>query len=85
MSEFAAPASSQLNRSLEVPLTVSERMRIVVQLGSAMLATGLLCVGLIEKHFGPPELENVAELIMAVAALVVSGRTTVVTLQLPVP
>lgn len=72
MSDFAAPASAQLNRSLEVPLTVSERAKIVIQLGSAMLASGLLCVGLIEKYFGPPELENIAELIMAVAACVVA-------------
>ncbi len=72
MSELAAPASAQLSRSLDVPLTVAERARIVIQLGSAMLATGLLCVGLIEKHFGPPELANIADLIMAVAALVVA-------------
>ena len=51
---------------------MSERARIVVQLGSAMLATGLLCVGLIQKYFGPPELANIADLIMAVAALVVA-------------
>ncbi len=72
MSDFAAPASAQLNRSLEVPLTLSERARIVIQLGSAMLATGLLCVGLIEQHFGPPELANIAELIKALAACVVA-------------
>jgi len=72
VSDFAAPASAQLKRSLEVPLTVSERAKIVIQLGSAMLATGLLGVGLIEKYFGPPELENIAELIMAVAACVVA-------------
>jgi len=72
VSELAAPASAQLSRSLDVPLTVAERARIVIQLGSAMLATGLLCVGLIEKHFGPPELANIADLIMAVAALVVA-------------
>ena len=72
MTDLAAPASARLNQSLDVPLTVTERVRIVIQLGSAMLATGLLCVGLIEKHFGPPELDNVAELIMAVAALVVA-------------
>jgi len=72
VSELAAPASAQLTRSLDVPLTVAERTRIVIQLGSAMLATGLLCVGLIEKHFGPPELANIADLIMAVAALVVA-------------
>ena len=72
MSELATPASAQLNRSLEIPLTVSERARIVIQLGTAMLATGLLCVGLIQRQFGPPELANVAELIMAVAACVVA-------------
>jgi heavy metal translocating P-type ATPase len=43
-----------------------------VQLGSAMVALGLLGVGLIEKHFGPPQLELIAELIMALAALVVA-------------
>jgi heavy metal translocating P-type ATPase len=72
VSDFAAPASTHVERSLDVPLTLSERARIVIQLGSAMLATGLLCVGLIEKHFGPPELANIADLIMAVAALVVA-------------
>jgi len=72
VSELAAPASAQLTRSLDVPLTVAERARIVIQLGSAMLATGLLCVGLIQKYFGPPELANIADLIMAVAALVVA-------------
>ena len=76
MSELASPASAQasaqLNHSLEVPLTVSERAKIVIQLGSALLATGLLAVGLIQKHFGPPELANIAELIMAMGACVVA-------------
>ncbi|OHB82861.1 MAG: hypothetical protein A2V98_21780 [Planctomycetes bacterium RBG_16_64_12] len=61
-----------MNHSLEVPLTVSERAKIVIQLGSALLATGLLAVGLIQKHFGPPELANIAELIMAMGACVVA-------------
>jgi heavy metal translocating P-type ATPase len=72
VSELAAPASARLNETLDVPLTVSERARIVVQLGSAMLASGLLGVGLIEKYFGPPELALVAEMIMALAACVVA-------------
>jgi Cd2+/Zn2+-exporting ATPase len=72
VSDLATPASARLGRSLEVPLTFSERARIAVQLGTAMVALGLLSVGLIEKHFGPPELENIAELIMALAALVVA-------------
>lgn len=76
MSELASPAaaqaSAQLNQSLEVPLTLSERARIVIQLGSALLATGLLAVGLIQKYFGPPELANIADLIMAMAAAVVA-------------
>ena len=72
MSDLATPASAQLNRSLEVPLTFPERARIAIQLGSAMIAVGLLSVGLIEKHFGPPELSDIAALIMALAALVVA-------------
>ncbi|MFH1921785.1 MAG: cation-translocating P-type ATPase [Planctomycetota bacterium] len=76
MSELASPASAQasaqLNQSLDVPLTVSERARIVIQLGSALFASGLLAVGLIERHFGPPELNNIAELIMGMAACVVA-------------
>jgi Cd2+/Zn2+-exporting ATPase len=73
VSDLATPASAQLNRSLEVPLTFSERARIAIQLGSAMIAVGLLGVGLIEKYFGPPELADIAALIMGVAALVVAG------------
>ena len=72
MSELARPASAQLNRSLDVPLTVTERGRIVVQLGSAMFGGGLLAVGLIQLRFGPPELSNIAQLIMAMASCVVA-------------
>ena len=71
MSNLSAPASASLNRSLDVPLTYGERFRIVVQLGSAMLASALLAVGWIQLRYGPPELRDIAELITAIAACVV--------------
>ncbi|MEN6458781.1 MAG: cation-translocating P-type ATPase [Thermoguttaceae bacterium] len=71
MSNLSAPASASLHRSLDVPLTYGERFRIVVQLGSAMLASALLAVGWLQQRYGPPELRNIAELIVALAACVV--------------
>ncbi len=70
-SEFAHPASQRM-RDLEVPLTVSERTRIVIQLGSALLASGLLIVGLLQKYYGTPGMEAVADLIIAIAAMIVA-------------
>lgn len=70
-TDFARPASKRM-QDLEVPLTVSERMRIVVQLGSAMLASGLLIVGLIVKYWGSPGMAAVSDLIIAIAALIVA-------------
>ncbi|MDD4267020.1 MAG: cation-translocating P-type ATPase [Pirellulaceae bacterium] len=72
MSQFASPASAHLQRSLEVPLTTWEQGKIAVQLGSAMLAGGLLAVGIVQQRFGPPELSEVADLIIALAACVVA-------------
>jgi len=72
MSHFAAPASARLDRSLDVPLTIPERARIAIQLGSAMLAGGLLAVGLLQRQFGAPQMANIAELIIALAAWVVA-------------
>ncbi|MGQ9651874.1 MAG: heavy metal translocating P-type ATPase, partial [Phycisphaerae bacterium] len=71
MNNLSAPVSAGLNRSLDVPLTPGQRLRIVIQLGSAMLAAALLAVGWIQQRYGPPELRNIAELIVAIAALVV--------------
>ena len=71
MNEFSAPASARLHQSLDVPLTLGERARIIIQLGSAMLASALLAVGWIQHRYGPPELRNIAELIMAIAGCVV--------------
>jgi len=61
-----------LERTLDVPLTLWERGKIAVQLGSAMVAGGLLAVGLIQRRFGPPELSEIADLIVALAALIVA-------------
>ncbi len=72
MSSLASPASAQLQRSLDVPLTLSERVRIVLQLGTAMVAVALLAVGWVQLRFGPPELSNIAELIFASAAVIVA-------------
>lgn len=66
---FANPISNRMH-NLDVPLTLMERFKIVVQLGSAMLAGGLLIVGLVEwKIF---EMEVVGNLIIAIASLIVS-------------
>lgn len=72
MAHFARPASAHLERALEVPLTLWEQGKIAVQLGSAMLAGGLLAVGLLQRRFGPPEMSEIADLIVALAALVVA-------------
>ena len=72
MSTFACPASKQLENNLDVPLTPQERFRIAVQLGSAMVAGGLLLVGFAQAKWGPPESLGVAKLIEAIAACVVA-------------
>ena len=66
---FEKPISSRMH-DLDVPLTLMERFKIGVQLGSAMLAGGLLIVGLVEwKLF---EMEVVGNLIIAIASIIVS-------------
>ena len=73
MSTIATPASHQAQRSLDVPLTLAERGRIVVQLGTAMLAAALLAVGWLQREYGPEDLRSLADLIIAVAALIVAA------------
>lgn len=66
---FEKPISSRMH-DLDVPLTLMERFKIGIQLGSAMLAGGLLIVGLVEwKLF---EMEVVGNLIIAIASIIVS-------------
>jgi len=73
LSTIATPASHQAQRSLDVPLTLAERGRIVVQLGTAMLAAALLAVGWLQREYGPEDLRSLADLIIAVAALIVAA------------
>jgi len=73
VSDFARPASKRLDQALDIPLTIGERAKIVIQLGSAMLAGALLTVGWIELKYGPPDLNNIAELIIALASCVVAA------------
>ncbi len=72
-SSLSAPVSTRFERSLDVPLTLAERTRIVVQLGTAMLAAALLAVGWLQLRYGPSDLANIAELIIAMAALIVAA------------
>ncbi|MDZ7618894.1 MAG: hypothetical protein U1E05_17960, partial [Patescibacteria group bacterium] len=72
-STLSAPASTRLERSLDVPLTMAERTRIVVQLGTALLAAALLAVGWFQLQYGSSDLANIAELIIALAALIVAA------------
>lgn len=66
---FEKPISSRMH-DLDVPLTLMERFKIGTQLGSAMLAGGLLIVGLVEwKLF---DMEVVGNLIIAIASIIVS-------------
>jgi len=73
VSTIATPASHQAQRSLDVPLTLAEQGRIVVQLGTAMLAAALLAVGWLQREYGPEDLRSLADLIIAVAALIVAA------------
>ena len=68
---FNNPLSKRI-RELEAPLTVQERAKIVVQLGSAMLAGGLLCVGLWQKYYGSAGMRDVADFVIMLASLIVA-------------
>lgn len=73
MSTFSQPISKQAKaKDLDVPLTFTERMKIVMQLGSAMLAGGLLLVGVLQKQYGSAGMSDVADLIIMFASLIVA-------------
>ena len=73
MTQFAPAGSAQLERRLEALLTVRERFRISAQLGSIMLAAGLLAVAFLQQWFGDPAQRMLAEWLKAIAALLVSA------------
>ena len=73
MTQFAPAGSAHLERRLEAVLTVRERFRISAQLGSIMLAAGLLAVAFLQQWFGDPAQRVLAEWLKAIAALLVSA------------
>jgi len=58
--------------AIDAPLSIKERATISVQLGSTMLAVGLLALGWWQRTY-TPELADVAQLIIAIAALIVAA------------
>lgn len=72
MNPSANNAVSPVAPSLEAPLTWVERVRIVSQVGTAMVAGALLLIGWLQYQYGSEDLRNVAELIVALAACLVA-------------
>ncbi len=72
MNEVANSVASPVASALEAPLTWVERVRIVSQVGTAMVAGALLLIGWLQWRYGSPDLQNVAELIIALAAGIVA-------------
>ena len=72
MSSLVPAASVDLERRLEAVLSRGERLRMGLDLGSAMLAGGLLLVAYLFQWFGDPSQRPLTELFKAVAALIVS-------------
>jgi len=81
VSALAPTASTELQRRLEAVLTRGERLRIGLELGSAMLAVGLLVVAFFFQWFGDPAQRPIVEVFKAVAALIVSAPTFAVALR----
>lgn len=72
MNALAQPATAHLQRTLEVPLTGLERFRLGAQIGAALVAAGLLAVGLLQLRFSAAAMSPVAHLIIALAACIVT-------------
>jgi Cd2+/Zn2+-exporting ATPase len=73
VSTFVPAASAELERRLEASLTLRERLRLALQLGSILLAGDLLLVGFLQQWFGDPSQQALAEWLKGVAALIVSA------------
>ncbi len=73
MTQFAPAGSAQLESRLEAVLTLRERFRISTQLGSILLAAGLLGVAFLQQWFGDSAQRQMAEWLKAIAALIVSA------------
>lgn len=72
MNALAPAASDQLERRLKIVLTAGERIRMGLDLGGAMLASGLLLVAFLFQWFVDPSQKPLTELFKAIAALIVS-------------
>jgi len=73
VTQFAPAGSAQLESQLEAVLTIRERFRISAQLGSLMLASGLLAVAFLQQWFGDFAQQQMAEWLKLIAALLVSA------------
>ncbi len=73
MNQSAYLGSAGASSPLEAPLTWQERVRIVTQVGTAMVAGALLLIGWLQWQYGSQDLQNVAELIVALAACIVAA------------
>ena len=73
MNQSDNPVLARVSSSLEAPLTWGERARIVAQVGTAMVACALLLIGWLQWQYGSRDLQNVAELIVALAACIVAA------------
>ncbi len=71
MNEIAEPTAARLHRSLESVLSRREQLQISIQLGSGMLAGGLLLIGVLVRFYGASEQQILGVLFEALAALVV--------------
>jgi heavy metal translocating P-type ATPase len=73
VSSLGASASTKLERRLEAALTRAERIRIGVDLGSALLALGLLVLAFTWQLVSDSGQRPLVEALKAIAALIVSG------------
>lgn len=81
MRPFAAAASVHLERRLETVLATGERFRIGLNLGSIMLAGGLLLVAFVQQWFGDPAQRPLVESLKVIAALLVSAPVFVTAIR----
>ena len=72
MSSLAASASADLADALRPDLSAGERAKVGAQLGTAMLAAGLLAAAWAYQLVAGPEQRPVADLLKAAAALIVA-------------
>jgi heavy metal translocating P-type ATPase len=73
MSALAPSVSERLEQRLDAVLSIGERIRMSFDLGSALLAGGLLAIAYLFDLFGDPTQRPLHELLKAIAALIISA------------